>query len=305
MDPSVARFNSREAPTGGKPKFEAMLTWGKKSNSISRCYVRGSFLRTVIGPLIAKPPPGTVNLEPRRAQPGLGPVVISLAAGAMMLLAGLLVNGCRTTKLRGSATEARQPLAVDPSAVRDSALVGSSTARVTTLSVSNSGGWSASTRNGWIRTSPASGTSRETVHLTLDPKTLTPGTHEGLVTVREKKEGGDSVIIDVSFVILQPVLAVDPDNLSYSARTSNSVFSDTLRVMNKGNGPLVWTARLMHGSDWVTLGATSGDQPGTIPVRVTNEGLNFFATYRDTIVVEAEGAKDSPFRIPLLLKRKH
>ena len=222
-----------------------------------------------------------------------------------MLLAGLVVNGCRISKLLSTTGAASGALVVAPAEVHDSALAGSSDARVTSISVSNSGGWSASTKNGWIRMSPSSGSSRETVHLTLDPKSLTPGTHEGLVTVKAKEAGGDSVTIDVSFVILQPVLSVDPDNLSYSARTSNSVFNDTLSVMNTGNGPLVWTARLAHGSDWITLGATSGDQPGTIPVRVTNEGLNFYATYRDTIVVEAAGAQNSPFRVPVQLKRKH
>jgi outer membrane protein assembly factor BamB len=187
----------------------------------------------------------------------------------------------------------------------DSALVGTSAARLANLNVSNSGSWSATSENSWIRMNPSSGGSRATVRLSLDPKNLTPGMHEGAVTVSEKNADGERVTVDVTFLILQPVLSVDPNSLSYQARNSNSVFNDTVRVANKGNGPLKWTARIVHGSDWITLGTTSGDGAGTIAVRVSNEGLNYFATYRDTIVVESPGAKNSPARISVQIKRKH
>jgi hypothetical protein len=222
-----------------------------------------------------------------------------------MLLAGLFVNGCRISKLLSSSPQAKGPLVVDPTAVVDSALVGTSAARLANLNVSNSGGWSATSKNSWIRLTPSSGGSRGTVRLSLDPKSLTPGMHQGAVTVSDKNADSESVTVDVSFLILQPILSVDPDNLSYQARTSNSVFNDTVRVANKGNGPLTWTARIAHGSDWITLGTTSGDGPGQIAVRASNEGLNYFATYRDTILVEAPGAKNSPARIPVQIKRKH
>lgn len=241
---------------------------------------------------------------PRRVQPGLGPVVISLAAGAVVLLVGL-VNGCRISKLLSTSTEANAPLVVSPTQVHDSALVGTIAERVTNLSVTNSGGWSASSRDSWIRMSPSSGESRATVRLSLDPKSLSPGVHEGVVTVSEQANDGARVDVEVSFLILQPILSVEPSSLFYNVRTSNAVFNDTLSVKNKGNGPLNWTARVAHNSRWVTLGATSGSGPGKIPVRVTNEGLNFFATYRDTIIVEAPGAKNSPARIAVQIKRKH
>jgi hypothetical protein len=245
-----------------------------------------------------------VILKPRRVQPGLGPVVISLATGTVLLLAGL-VNGCQISKLLSASSEATAALVVTPNQIHDSALVGTSTERVATLSVSNGGGWSATTGDSWIRMSPSSGAAHGTVRLSLDPKFLPPGPHEGVVTVSEKESDGASVSVDVTFLILQPILSVEPDKLFYTVRTDNSVFNDTLSVTNKGNGPLPWTVRVAHNSRWITLGATSGDGPGKIPVRVSNEGLNYFATYRDTIVVESPGAKNSPARIAVQIKRKH
>ena len=48
----------------------------------------------------------------------------------------------------------------------------------------------------------------------------------------------------------------------------------------------------------------SGTAPGEIPLRVSNAGLTIFGTFRDTIVVEAPGAKNSPGKISLSLRRR-
>ncbi|HWC75741.1 MAG TPA: hypothetical protein VG454_17575 [Gemmatimonadales bacterium] len=249
-----------------------------------------------------------MSLKPRIVQPGLGPVVISLAAGAMTLLAGVLVNGCRISKLLSASSEANGPLVVNPTVVHDSALVGSTTARIAHLDVLYGRGWSVATDQSWIQLNPASGSAHGDVRVLLQPKNLSPGMHAGAVTVAEKTAAagdGSTVTVDISFLILQPILSVAPGSLTYTAHTDNSVFNDTLRVANKGNGPLTWTARIAQHSNWITLAATAGDGPGNIPVRVSNAGLSYWATYRDTIIVDAPGAKDSPARIPVLLKRKH
>lgn len=243
-------------------------------------------------------------LKPRRVQPGLGPVVISLAAGAAVLLVGL-VNGCQISKLLSAASQTSAALIVTPTQVHDSALAGATAARVTNLNVSNGGGWSVTSREPWIRVSPSSGGARGTVQLSLDPQSLAPGPHTGVVTVSEKESDGATVSVGVTFLILQPILSVEPPNLFYNVRDANSVFNDTLSVTNRGNGPLIWTARVAHNSHWIALGASSGDGPGKIAVRVSNEGLNYFATYRDTIVVESPGAKNSPALIAVQIKRKH
>ena len=231
----------------------------------------------------------------------------------MALVSGLLVNGCQISKLLSSPSNAGGSggggggggglIVVVPSEVRDSAIAGTTAMRVATLAVSNGGTWAATSSDDWIHLDPATGGAHATLRLSLDPKSLTPGWHSGVVTLQEK--GRDvSTTVSVDFKIQQPVLRVDPGSLSYQAPDDHSVFFDTLQVSNGGDGPLVWTVTTARGSSWITLGDTGGTGPGPIAVRTSNVGLSFFGTYRDTIVVTSPGAKSSPKRIPVSLRRK-
>ena len=231
----------------------------------------------------------------------------------MALVGGLLVNGCQISKLLSRPSEAGDGgggggggggiIVVVPSEVRDSAVAGTSTMRVATLAVSNGGQWSATTTADWIHLNPSIGGPHAVLRVSLDPKSLEPGWHSGTVTLQET--GRDvSTTVSVDFKIQQPILKVDPDNLDYEAHDDHSVFYDTLRVTNEGDGPLVWTVQTARGSTWITLGDTGATGPGPIPVRASNSGLSYFGTYRDTIIVTAPGAKNSPKRIPVSLRRK-
>lgn len=225
-----------------------------------------------------------------------------------MLLSGLLVNACRIGKLLGGPGDesGARPgiIVVNPSIVRDSALAGASTKRVTNLSVSNGGTWTATSGNSWIHLSPSSGGSRANVRLSLDPQGLEPGLHEGVVTLQEREADGARATVAVSFLIQQPVLDVEPGGLSFTAHGSDEVFHDTLLIINEGTGPLVWTAKTEYRAAWLTIGDTAGLGPGVIPVRASNAGLSFFGTFKETIIVTAPGAKNSPKRIEVTLRRK-
>jgi hypothetical protein len=228
-----------------------------------------------------------------------------VAAGVVVLLGGLLVNGCRINKLLGrSGSEGGSGIInVTPSLVRDSAIAGTRAMRVTNLAVSNGGTWSAVIGDDWIHVSPASGGSRATVRLSLDPRDLTEGLHDGVVMLQSETDRA-SATVSVTFVIQQPVLAVNTNELSYEARNSSSVFYDTVEVTNEGTGPLIWTATTEHHSAWLILTDTSGVGNGKIAVRASNEGLSYFGTFRETIIVDAPGAKNSPQRIEVKLRRK-
>lgn len=256
--------------------------------------------------LLLSIPPETVNLNQRRAQPMWGPIVISLAAGIVVMLGGLVVNGCRINRLLGrSGSEGGSGIIiVTPSVVRDSALAGENSMRETNLVVSNGGTWSATTGDDWIHLRPATGGSRATVRLLLDPRDLSPGLHDGGIRVQENETDGASATVSVSFLIQQPVLEVKPNELRFEARNNSSVFFDTLEVTNEGTGPLIWTATTEHHSGWLTITNTSGTGPGKIAVRASNEGLSYFGTFKETIIVDAPGAKDSPQRIEVTLRRR-
>jgi len=248
----------------------------------------------------------------RRTQPSLGPVVTALATGMVVLLSGLVVNGCRISRLLspsgGAAGSGGGVIVVVPSLVRDSAIAGASTHRVTTVAVTNGGQWTATTDDSWIHVTPASGGSRATILFSLDPKDLSPGLHRGEVTIREQETEGEeaSATVAVSFLIQQPILKVKPDKFEFRANTSNSVFHDTLYITNEGTGPLVWTATTERHSRWLRFESdTTGTAPGIIAVRASNQGLAFFGTFKETIIVHSPGAKNSPKRIEVTIRRKH
>jgi len=252
-----------------------------------------------------------MRASPRRTHRWLGPVAISLAA-AIAVLAGVAVNGCRINKLLSSGDAApgtpSDPgvIIVVPSLIRDSAIAGTSTQRVNNVDVSNGNRWSAGTDDPWIHLSPASGGSRATLKLSLDPKDLEPGMHQGAVTLQEQDNADTRAIVSVSFLIQQPVLAVDPKDFNFRPRTSNTVFRDTIYVTNEGTGPLVWSVTTERHAGWLKFeGDTSGTAPSAIVIRASNSGLSYFGTYNETIIVSAPGAKNSPKRIPVTMRRRH
>ena len=251
---------------------------------------------------------------PRRTQPRLGPVAIALAAGAVVVLGGVGVNGCGISKLlSGSNTEAgsggggggSSVISVVPSVVRDSAIAGTNTVREKDVAVSNGGSWGASTGDPWIRVSPASGGSRATLRLSLDPKDLSPGLHQGAVTLQEDQNEDAQATVSVNFLIQQPILAVEPEVFNLRPDNNNTVFRDTILVTNEGTGPLVWSVTTEHHAAWLTFANdTSGTAPSAIAIRASNAGLSYFGTYRETIVISSPDAKGSPKKIEVTMRRK-
>jgi len=237
-------------------------------------------------------------------------------AAAVAVLAGVAVNGCQISKLLSAGNSAPGTLGgggggggaiiVVPSLVRDSALAGGTAQRVNDVDVSNGGRWSATTDDPWIHLSPASGGSRATLKLSLDPKDLGPGTYQGAVTLQEQENADTRATVAVSFLIQQPILKVSPDKYDYRPRDNNTVFRDTIDVTNDGTGPLVWSVTTEHHVGWLTFETdTSGTAPSVIAIRVSNQGLSYFGTYHETIIVSSPGAKNSPKRIEVTMRRKH
>ena len=229
-----------------------------------------------------------------------------------MLFAGLFVNGCRISKLLsrptgegdGGAGGGGTAISVNPREIVDSALAGDSTPRIASVSVINGGGWLATTTSSWIHINPTTGGSRAQMRLTLDPSSLDAGLHIGVVTIQEHDSTGPIAQVTVSFRIQQPVLDVKPTSLTFTATSSNAVFDDTLKVSNVGDGPLTWSAASEHGAAWLKLSNTQGSDSGKIAVHVSSAGLAQYGTFRETIIVTAPGAKNSPQRINVTLRRR-
>jgi hypothetical protein len=200
-------------------------------------------------------------------------------------------------------------LTVTPTAVRDSALAGSTAPRQQSVQIANTGtgmlNWSAVKDSAWIGLSASSGSAPPpaTLTISLDPTGKAAGTYQGTVTVTAAGVAGSPAQIAVTFVIQQPpapVLVVTPAAISHATNVGTATFNDTLRIANGGTGSLSWTAAKAQNQSWLTLAKVAGGAPDQIPLTIASSGLTA-GTHADTIVVTASGASGSPARIPVTL----
>ena len=322
----VATDFAAPIPFGGALQFarrperwEAQIRGGRHEDLVIRKGILGGSkpFRYLARLLLFLPSDQRMRPSHRRTPPRLGPVVIALAAGAIVVLSGVAVNGCRISKLLSSSTAPPGDtsrtgpggggvIVLVPSVVNDSAIAGTDTMRVTNVAVTNGGSWGATTDDSWIHLSPTSGGPRATLRISLDPKDLSPGVHRGEVTVQEHADEDTRAKVSVTFRIQQPILELEPERFKFEARNSNTVFYDTLYITNDGTGPLVWTATTERHSRWLRFESdTTGTAPSALVIRASNEGLSYFGTYRDFIIVSSPGAKESPKKVEVTIRRRH
>jgi len=95
-------------------------------------------------------------------------------------------------------------------------------------------------------------------------------------------------------------LSLEPGAVQDSAAAgSTRLGQDSLAVLNTGPGTLSWSARLATGDAWLAfVGPTSGTAPAKLRLAFNPQGLPT-GVYRDTVVVSAENANNSPARLPV------
>ena len=198
-------------------------------------------------------------------------------------------------------------LTVTPASLRDSAIAGSTTPIMRSLTIANTGSgtinWTASKKSTWLSLSSSSGSAppTATVTLSLNPSGLAPGVHADTIVVTDPATppGSPDTTI-VTFVIQQPVLVVGPASINHSVNAnSGATLHDTLHISNSGTGPLTWTAT--KDSSWVTFdNAASGSAPSSLALTIT-PGVHPAGTYLAHVTITAPGATGSPTTIPVTL----
>jgi len=94
-------------------------------------------------------------------------------------------------------------------------------------------------------------------------------------------------------------LALSPATLVDSAAVGSTLrHTWAVTISNAGQGVLAWTAQPADGSGWVGLSPVSGMAPGTVSITLDPARLGL-AVYRDTVVVAAAEAANSPLRLPV------
>ncbi|PYP18084.1 MAG: hypothetical protein DMD52_02555, partial [Gemmatimonadetes bacterium] len=93
-------------------------------------------------------------------------------------------------------------------------------------------------------------------------------------------------------------LAVSPAAVVDSAAVGSVARrSWTVAISNAGQGVLSWTAHA-DGVNWVAVSPTSGTAPGSVTIVLDPAALGM-GVYRDTVMLSADGAANSPTALPI------
>jgi hypothetical protein len=197
-------------------------------------------------------------------------------------------------------------LVVSPAVVPDSANVGTTASRTTTLHVTNAGNgtlsWTATKTASWVGLSKTSGGAPDSVMVTLSPASLPAGTQRDTIVFSSPEANNSPIKVPVQFNILQPALSVTPATLADSAIQGDTTSRvKTLTVANTGRGNLSWSAT--RDSAWITLSPSSAPAPSTLTVTL-HPGGQPVGTYNGKVVVTSTNATGSPVTIPVTLSIK-
>lgn len=174
-----------------------------------------------------------------------------------------------------------------------------------TADISNIGGgalsWTASNRASWLQLDPVSGTAPSTLSVTVSAADLPTGSYKDTIIVTAAGALGSPDSIEVTLSVLETRLHVS--GLPFVAGSvqlslvPDQTFIDTLTVsLVSGTRTLDWTAS--NSLSWVTVSPASGMTPDTALLTMQTAGLAE-GNYYDTLVVAADGAANSPIRIPV------
>lgn len=100
-------------------------------------------------------------------------------------------------------------------------------------------------------------------------------------------------------IYYNPTLQVEPASVQFevaSARPESTIVT----IANGGNGTFVWDATTALASSWLFIDPISGDPGQSMTIRVDPVGLSV-GVYRDTVIVSAPDASNTPVAIPVTL----
>lgn len=153
----------------------------------------------------------------------------------------------------------------------------------------------------WIIKSPSSGTTPQTVNVSINTTALPAGIYFDSIEVQSAAAGNSPQFVYVQLDLQQPppVLSVNPTSFIFNAVAGGSnPPTQNLHIANTGGSTLDWTAT--NSQAWLQLIPGSGVGDGDVTVSVDITGLTF-NTYYDTIVVSDPNATNSPRRVPVTL----
>lgn len=150
----------------------------------------------------------------------------------------------------------------------------------------------------WLTVTPGSGSTPNTLSVSVNPAGLAPGNYNGTVTVTAASTSNSPQTIAVALTVTAPTLTLAPAQLSFGFQVGGSnPAAQTVNV--SANSATAYTAAASGGA-WLSVTPAGGTTDGALTVAVDPTGLAA-GTYNGTVTVTAPTAGNSPQAIPVTL----
>lgn len=273
-------------------------------------------------------PPAFLSVQPLS---GTAPANLTVTAATASLTAGtyngrILISDPADTSQTPVAVSvtftlnaAPPQLSVSPTLLRFQAGASTTATQDQLLVLGNTGGGgplsftiTVADQSSWISVSPASGqispSAPASVAVTVNSQGLASGSYRDSLQI-STSAGTVSVPVSLFVPPSGPVLGVDLSGVTFRGRAGNGVPSlDPIQIFDNGGAgtTINWTAQILSGSNWLSLGATSGTStpgnPGQLMLQPTAAVTTLGAgTYYALIEVSATQAQNSPQYVAAVL----
>lgn len=163
--------------------------------------------------------------------------------------------------------------------------------------------WTATVADNWCSLSSSSGTTDETITITIDPTGVNPGYHETTITVTADDAYNSPRFATVRMTIAsnEPVLAVSTNVLNFIGEQGGySPWDQAFTITNVGQGTIDWSLETT-GQSWLSVSPQAGTAPTDVTVICHTGGMGP-GNYTATVTVSAPGALNNPAQVTINLE---
>ncbi len=155
----------------------------------------------------------------------------------------------------------------------------------------------------WLTVNPSSGTTPQTLTVSVNPSGLTGGSYVGSIAINSPGATGLVVPVQVN-VAAQGALNLNPQSFNFAYQLGASAPpQQTLTLTTTGASPISFTASASTqqcGGNWLVVSPQSGAAPATLTVEINTAGLTA-GTCNGTINISAPSAANATISLPVTL----
>ncbi len=148
----------------------------------------------------------------------------------------------------------------------------------------------------WLSVSPASGSTTGSVQVSVNAGSLPVGTYTGTVTITASNAMGSPITYPVTLSVVTPItITATPATLSFGAiLNATAPAAQTVQIGAQGPAgsgtlaifPFAASVKTAAGGNWLSVTPTTGNDPGTISVSVSQTGLAA-GNYTGTVTISS------------------